>query len=64
MRVHQIAIHDRRSKAIWDRYVLAYTRIFFCFDGFPYVIAPVFSTLHFLLLHFQPPAPTCAQRTA
>ena len=45
--VHQVAVHEHCSKTVWDRFVLAYTpgvlRVF-CSDGFPYVIAPAFST--------------------
>ena len=45
--VHQVAVHEHCSKTVWDRFVLAHTpdilRVF-CSDGFPYVIAPAFST--------------------
>ena len=45
--VQQVAVHEHCSKTVWDRFVLAYTpgvlRVF-CSDGFPYVIAPAFST--------------------
>ena len=48
--VHQVAVHEHRSKTAWDRFVLAYTpgvlRVF-CSDGFQYVIARAFSTSAF-----------------
>ena len=42
--VHQVAVHEHRSQTVWDRFVLAYTTGVFSSDGFPYVIAPAFST--------------------
>ena len=52
--VHQVAVHEHVS----DRFLLAYTpcvlRVF-CSDGFPYVIAPAFSTPAFSTPAFSAP---------
>ena len=53
--------HEHCSKTVWDRFILAYTpgvlRVF-CSGGFPYVIAPAFSTPAFSTPAFSAPPPS------
>ena len=56
--VHQVAVHEHCSKTVLRPLFLAYTpgvlRVF-CSDGFPYVIAPAFSTPAFSTPAFSAP---------